>query len=191
MSRQVKTTYVTPEEYLTLERKAETKSEYLDGEIFAMTGASKNHNLIAGNVFSALKQHLREKPCEIYISDMRVKIPTANLYTYPDVAVVCGESQFEDDAVDTLLNPTLIVEVLSKSTAAYDRTTKFGYYRTLSSVAEYLLIAQSGYHVEHYAKQADDRWLLADLRGMEDVLQLDSVQCSLALGEIYEKVSLS
>ncbi|HEV7904884.1 MAG TPA: Uma2 family endonuclease [Pyrinomonadaceae bacterium] len=191
MSRQVKTTYVTPEEYLSLERKAESKSEYLDGEIFAMTGASKNHNFIAGNVFSALKQHLRERPCEIYISDMRVKIPSANLYTYPDVAVVCGESQFEDDAVDTLLNPTLIVEVLSKSTAAYDRTTKFGYYRTLVSVAEYLLIAQNGYHVEHYVKQPDNRWMLSDFRSLEDVLQLDSVQCSLALGEIYYKVSLS
>ena len=191
MSRQVKTPYVTPEEYLALERNAESKSEYLDGEISAITGASKNHNLIAGNVFSALKQHLREKPCEIYISDMRVKIPTANLYTYPDVAVVCGESQFEDDAVDTLLNPTLIVEVLSKSTAAYERTTKFGYYRTLSSVAEYLLIAQNVYHVEQDTKQTDNRWMLSDFRSLEDVLRLDSVQCSLALGEIYDKVSLS
>lgn len=191
MSRQAKTTFVTPEEYLALERKAESKSEYLDGEIFAMTGASKNHNLIAGNVFSALKQLLREKLCEIYISDMRVKIPAANLYTYPDVAVVCGESQFEDDAVDTLLNPMLIVEVLSKSTAAYDRTTKFGYYRTLASVAEYLLIAQNGYHVEHYTSQPDGRWMLADFRTPEDVLQLESVQCSLALREIYDKVSFS
>jgi Uma2 family endonuclease len=191
MSRQATTTYVTPEEYLALERKAESKSEYLAGEIFAMTGASKNHNLIAGNVFTALKQHLREKPCEIYISDMRVKVPAANLYTYPDVAVVCGESQFEDDVVDTLLNPILIVEVLSKSTASYDRTVKFGYYRTLASVAEYLLIAQNGYHVEHYARQADGRWLLADFRSTEDVLQLDSVQCSLALREIYDRVSHS
>jgi Uma2 family endonuclease len=191
MSRQAETTYVTPEEYLALERQAEFKSEYFDGEIFAMTGASKNHNFIAGNVFSTLKQYLREKPCEIYISDMRVKIPSANLYTYPDVAVVCGESQFEDDAVDTLLNPTLIVEVLSKSTASYDRTAKFGYYRTLASVVEYLLIAQNGYHVEHYAKQANDRWLLTDFRSLEDVLQLDSVRCSLALKEIYDKVSLS
>lgn len=190
MTRQPKT-HITPDAYLALEREAEYKNEYFDGEIFAMVGASKNHNLIAGNVFSALKQHLRDKPCEIYISDMRVKIPAANLYTYPDVAVVCGESQFEDDAVDTLLNPMLVVEVLSKSTAAYDRTTKFSYYRTLASMAEYLLIAQNDYHVEQYTRQPDGRWMLSDFRTLEDVLQLDSVQCSLALGEIYDRVSFS
>jgi len=190
MSRQTKKTYVTPEEYLAFERDAEYKNEYFDGEIYAMTGASRKHNLIAGNVFTALKQLLREKPCEIYISDMRVKILAANLYTYPDVAVVCGESQFEDDAVDTLLNPTLIVEVLSNSTASYDRTTKFGYYRTLASVTEYLLVAQNSYHVEHYTKQTDGRWLLADMRGLESRIELASVECTLALGEIYDRVSL-
>ncbi|MDX6269332.1 MAG: hypothetical protein QOD28_555 [Acidobacteriota bacterium] len=190
MSRQAKTTHVTPEEYLALERAAEYKSEYLDGEIFAMVGASRKHNLIAGNVFASLKQLLRDRPCETYISDMRVKIPAANLYTYPDVAVVCGESQFEDEAVDTLLNPTLIVEVLSKSTASYDRTAKFGYYRTLASVTEYLLVAQNDYHVEHYAKQADSRWLLADIRGLESRVELASVGCTLALSEIYDRVSL-
>ncbi|MDQ1560450.1 MAG: hypothetical protein QOD32_3510 [Pyrinomonadaceae bacterium] len=190
MSRQAKTTHVTPEEYLTLERAAEYKSEYLDGEIFAMVGASRKHNLIAGNVFASLKQLLRDKPCETYISDMRVRIPAANVYTYPDVAVVCGESQFEDEAVDTLLNPTLIVEVLSKSTASYDRTAKFGYYRTLASVTEYLLVAQNDYHVEHYAKQADSRWLLADIRGLESRVELASVGCTLALSEVYDRVGL-
>ncbi|MDQ1592365.1 MAG: hypothetical protein QOG71_2992 [Pyrinomonadaceae bacterium] len=190
MSRQAKTTHITSEEYLALERAAEYKSEYLDGEIFAMVGASRKHNLIAGNVFASFKQLLRDRPCETYISDMRVKIPAANLYTYPDVAVVCGESQFEDEAVDTLLNPTLVVEVLSKSTASYDRTAKFGYYRTLASVTEYLLVAQNDYHVEHYARQADSRWLLADVRGLESRVELASVECTLALSEVYDRVGL-
>ncbi|MDQ1613025.1 MAG: hypothetical protein QOG00_2956 [Pyrinomonadaceae bacterium] len=190
MSRQAKTTHITSEEYLTLERAAEYKSEYLDGEIFAMVGASRKHNLIALSVASELRAQLKGRPCETYLSDMRVKIPAANLYTYPDVAAVCGESQFEDEAVDTLLNPTLIVEVLSKSTASYDRTAKFGYYRTLASVTEYLLVAQNDYHVEHYAKQADSRWLLADIRGLESRVELASVGCTLALSEIYDRVSL-
>jgi Uma2 family endonuclease len=190
MSRHAETTHVTPEEYLTLERAAEYKSEYFDGEIFSMVGASRKHNLIAGNVFTALKQFLRGKPCEVYVSDMRVKIPAANLYTYPDVAAVCGEPRFEDDAVDTLLNPTLIVAVLSKSTASYDDIVKFGYYRTLGSVTEYLLVAQNDYHVEHYARQADDRWLLADVRGLESRVELASVGCALALSEVYDRISL-
>ncbi len=190
MSRQTEKTYVTPEEYIAFERAAEYKNEYFDGEIYAMTGASRKHNLIAGNVFTVLKQYLRANPCEIYISDMRVKIPAANLYTYPDVAVACGEPQFEDDAVDTLLNPMLIVEVLSKSTASYDRAAKFGYYRTIASVAEYLLVAQNDYHVEHYTKQPDGRWLLADIRGLESRIELASVGCPLALNEVYDRISL-
>src|SRR5829696_5082670 len=118
MSRQTEKSYVTPEEYLAYERAAEYKNEYFDGEIFAMTGASRKHNLIAGNVFGLLWQQLWGKPCEVYPSDMRVRIPSANIYTYPDVVVVCGEPEFEDGHVDTLLNPTLLVEVLSKSTAS-------------------------------------------------------------------------
>src|SRR5947209_20458068 len=116
MSRQAKT-FVTPEEYLSLERQAEHKSEYYDGEIFAMTGASRKHNLITTNILGSLWQQLKGKPCEVYPSDMRVRVPSANLYTYPDIVVVCGEPQFEDEQVDTLLNPTLLIEVLSRSTA--------------------------------------------------------------------------
>src|SRR5918997_1049049 len=123
MSRKPKT-FVTTEEYLAFERAAEYKNEYFDGEIVAMTGASRRHNLINVNVLSELHGQLRRAPCEVYPSEMRVRIPAANLYTYPDVTVVCGEPKFEDDYVDTLLNPTLIVEVLSKSTAMYDRTQK-------------------------------------------------------------------
>jgi Uma2 family endonuclease len=135
MSHQIKP-YISPEEYLALERKAEYKSEYLDGEIFAMTGASRKHNLISANVLGELRQQLKGNPCEAYASDMRVKVSATGLYTYPDVVVVCREPEFEDDYIDTLLNPTLLVEILSQSTERYDRIAKSSYYKTLGSLAE-------------------------------------------------------
>jgi Uma2 family endonuclease len=202
MSSQPKT-YLTPEEYLAIERKAETKSEYFNGEmfplrgaskphdVFAMVGASRKHNLIAANIIIALGQQLRNKPCELYPSDMRVRVPATGLYTYPDVVVACGEPKFEDDYFDTLLNPVLIVEVLSPSTASYDRIKKFGYYRTIESLSEYLLIAQDEYKVEQYVKQADGRWLLSDIRLLESVVELPSVQCTLRLADVYAKVELT
>lgn len=189
MSRQTKT-YVTSEEYLAFERQAEYKNEYFDGEIFAMTGASRKYNLISANLVRELSQQLRTRRCEVYPSDMRVRIPAVNIYTYPDVVVVCGEPQFEDAEVDTLLNPVLLVEGLSKSTARHDHTGKFSDYRSIPSFAEYLLVAQEEYRVEHYAKQPDARWLLTEYRSLEDAAQLDSIQCSLSLKEIYDKVSL-
>jgi Uma2 family endonuclease len=121
---------------------------------------------------------------------MRIRIPSANIYTYPDVVVVCGEPQFEDDYVDTLLNPVLLVEVLSKSTASYDRSVKSGYYRTLPSLAEYLLVAQDEYHVALHVRQADGRWLLADIRGSEERVELTSVGCVLSLADVYERVEM-
>ena len=189
MSRQAKT-YVTPEEYLAFERQAEYKNEYFDGEIFAMVGASRKHNLINVNIASVLNGQLKNRPCEVYGSDMRVRIPNANLYTYPDVAVACGEPLFEDDHVDTLLNPILIVEVLSKSTASYDHVKKFGYYRSLASLMEYVLVAQDEYRIEQYTKQSDDHWLLTDIRSLEAVLKLGSIECVLPLAEVYRKVQL-
>ncbi len=183
-------TYLTPEEYLTIERKAESKSEYIDGEMVAMTGASRKHNLIVINIAREISQQLRGRPCEMYANDMRVRVPATRLYTYPDVAVVCDEPQFEDDYVDTLLNPTLIIEVLSESTEAYDRGKKFSSYRTIESLAEYLLVAQDEYRIEQYVKQPDGRWLLSDYRSAEDVVELISIQCQLALKEAYDKVAL-
>lgn len=185
------TTYLTPEEYLAIERKAESKSEYINGEIVAMTGASRQHNLIVVNIAGELRQQLRGRPCEIYSNDMRVRIPSTRLYTYPDLVVVCGEPQFEDDYLDTLLNPTLIIEVLSESTEGYDRGKKFGFYRTIPSLAEYLLIAQDEQRVEQYAKQPDGRWLLSEYRSTDDVAELASIQCQLALTEVYDKVVLT
>lgn len=183
-------TYITPEEYLALERQAEYKSEYYDGEILAMTGASLKHNRITLNIGAELNLRLKSRDCQAFASDMRVHVPATGLYTYPDVVVVCGEPQLEDEHLDTLLNPTLIVEVLSKSTARYDRTGKFSDYRSIPSFAEYLLVAQDEYRVEHYAKQPDGRWLLTEYRSLEAVLELYSIQCSLSLKEIYDKVSV-
>jgi Uma2 family endonuclease len=185
------TIYLTPEEYLAMERKAEYKSEYIDGEIVAMTGASRTHNLIVFNIAREIGRQLRGRPCEGYANDMRVRIPSTRLYTYPDVVVVCDEPEFEDDQVDTLLNPTLIIEVLSESTELYDRGKKFGFYRTIDSLAEYLLVAQDEQRIEKYLRQPDGRWLLSEHRPPEDAVELISVQCSLVLMEVYDKVVFS
>jgi Uma2 family endonuclease len=183
------TTYLTPIEYLAIERKAEYKSEYIDGEIVAMTGASRKHNLIAVNIARELSQQSKGRPCEVYSGDMRVRVPSTRLSTYPDVVVVCGEPQFEDDQVDTLLNPTLIVKVLSESTELYDRGKKFGFYRTIDSLSEYLLVAQDEQRIEQYVRQADERWLLSEHRSPEEAVELVSIQCSLELREVYDKVA--
>ena len=182
--------YLTPEEYLTFERKAEYKNEYIDGEVIAMTGASRRHNLITINLGREISQQLKGRACEAYASDMRVRIPSKRMYTYPDVVVICDEPQFEDDYLDTLLNPTVIIEVLSVSTERYDRFKKFSFYRTIESLAEYILVAQHEYRVEQYTKQPDGRWLLSDHRSPEGVVELTSIQCTLALCEVYDKVSL-
>jgi Uma2 family endonuclease len=180
--------YLTPQEYLALERRAERKSEYLRGEMFAMTGASREHNLIAANVSRELGQQLRERPCEVYQAGMRVKVSVTGLYAYPDVTVECGEPQFEDAEVDTLLNPTVLVEVLSPSTADYDRGGKATHYRSLPSLQEYILISQDRALVEHYARQGPDQWLLTERHSLDDTLVLKSIHCRLPLTEIYLKV---
>jgi Uma2 family endonuclease len=180
--------YLTPQEYLARERRAETKSEYLRGGVFAMSGASRKHNLVATNVAAELRQQLRDRECEVYQSDMRVKISSTGLYTYPDVTVVCGEPEFEDEEVDTLLNPKVIVEVLSPSTADYDRGGKFTHYRRLPSLREYVLISQDRPLVEHYVRQGQDEWLLTENSSLEEILVLPSLQCRLPLSEVYLKV---
>lgn len=180
--------FLTPQEYLARERRAETKSEYLRGEVFAMSGASREHNLIAGNVNRALGEQLRDRQCEVYPGDMRVKVSPTGLYTYPDVTIACGEPEFEDAEVDTLLNPKVLVEVLSPSTADYDRGGKFTHYRRLPSLREYVLISQDRPLVEHYVRQAQDEWLLTEQSSLQDTLLLPSIECRLPLSEIYLKV---
>ncbi|HYO14829.1 MAG TPA: Uma2 family endonuclease [Thermoanaerobaculia bacterium] len=180
--------YLTPEDYLAMERQAETKSEYLEGEMFAMTGGSFAHNAIIGNINGALWQQLRRKPCQICPNDQRVYLPATGLYTYPDVVVICGEPRLQDEHQDTLLNPTVIIEVLSPTTEAYDRGKKFEHYRSIESLVEYLLVSQSEPHVEQYLRQNDNRWLFSETTGLEATLALPSIQCELALAEVYEKI---
>ena len=168
--------YYTPEQYLELERKAQYKSEYINGHIFAMSGASRLHNLIAGNLYREISSQLRGRPRESYISDMRVRVEATDLITYPDVVVICGEIRLADDYKDTLLNPTVLIEVLSPSTEAYDRGEKFAHYRRLASLQEYVLIAQDKVCLEHFKRQGD-QWVLTEISDIEGVLHLLSIEC--------------
>jgi Uma2 family endonuclease len=180
---------VSIEDYLAAERRAETKSEYLDGEVFAMSGASREHNLIAVNVTASVHGQLKGSACEIYAGDMRVHVPATGLYTYPDVTVVCGEPRFEDgEEVDTLLNPTLLIEVLSPTTEGCDRGKKFAHYRTLESFREYVLIAQEEVRVELFTRQEDGHWLLSEASRLEERLPLASIGCELRLADVYDRV---
>jgi Uma2 family endonuclease len=187
MSAVLTHTHYTAEEYLTLERCASYKSEFHDGQIYAMTGASRKHNLVSGNIYRELSLQLKKRPCEAYINDMRVKAAVAHNYHYPDIAVVCGIPQFEDVYVDTLLNPTLLIEVLSPSTEAFDRGGKFAHYRKIGSLQEYLLIAQDQPSIERYMRQ-DDVWILSEAVGLDAVVTLESIDCILSLREVYDKV---
>ena len=178
----------TPQEYLALERKSETRNEYYNGEIFAMAGASREHNLIVANLFRDIGNQLEDRPCESYPSHMRVSIEATGLYTYPDVSVVCGEPRFQDREVDTLLNPTVIVEVLSPSTEAYDRGDKFRHYRRIDSLREFVLISQDRMMVERYTRQGKD-WVLSDLTDPDQVLKLESIGCQIPLNRIFAKIT--
>jgi Uma2 family endonuclease len=182
--------HYTPEEYLTLEGQASNKSEYIAGQIVAMSGASRAHSLITGNLLRVLSSQLLERPCEAHASALRVQVSARAMYTYPDIVVVCGDAQFEDAAVDTLLNPTLIVEVLSPSTEAYDRGAKFGYYRQAPSLREYVLIAQDRMLVEQYVR-ADAGWLLTETSDPAAIVEFPAIGCAAPLSEIYRKVALT
>lgn len=180
-------TFLTPEQYLEIESKAEFRSEYYNGEMFAMAGAARAHNLIAGNTSDQLRHQLRRGPCEVYQTDMRVKVNASGLYTYPDVVVACSP-QFLDGQEHTLLNPTLIVEVLSPSTEAYDRGLKFKLYRSIESFQDYLLVASERVDVELHTRQPDGRWILTSADRLEDLIDLPSIGCKLSLADLYERV---
>lgn len=176
----------TAEEYLAFERASDEKHEFIDGEIYLMSGGSENHAVIILNTGTTFNIQLRKRPCKAYVIDMRVRAGTT--YTYPDVAVVCGKSDLEDSVRDSLLNPTLIVEVLSPSTERYDRGRKFQHYRDIAFLQEYVLISQDAYRVERYLRNANDEWVLTDARGIDAVLDLPSIDCKLALADVYDKV---
>ena len=181
---------MTPAEYLTFERSQAEKHEYWHGQIYLMAGANARHNLIVANLIAALGMALKGRPFVVYPSNLRVLIPATGLYTYPDTIVVCGAATFEDEDEDTLLNPTLIVEVLSKSTENYDRGDKFRNYRTIPSLQEYLLIAQHEWRVEHYLRQTDDQWLLTEVMDIIGEISLPAVACTLSMADLYDKVVL-
>jgi Uma2 family endonuclease len=181
--------YFSPEEYLERERRAEYKSEYFVGDIVAMAGAKRNHNLVSNNVSASLTAQLRDAPCEVYANDMRVQADGEKQYSYPDVVIVCGEPQFRDGREDTLLTPTIVVEVLSPSTESRDRGEKFLRYRQISSLTDYLLIAQNERRGEQFIRQADGSWRMVETSN-EGEVRLESVGCTLALANIYNKVVL-
>ena len=182
----------TLEEYLAFERDSEVKHEYLDGRVYAMSGASPNHNRVTVNLTREVSAQLRGRGCEPFGSDMRVRIPETGLHTYPDLSVVCGEPRFERDVLDHLMNPTLLVEVLSKSTASYDRGEKFRHYRKIPSLREYVVVEQDRAHADHYARAgaAGDRWLLTEVHGLDATLALPAIGCALAMRDVYERVEL-
>jgi Uma2 family endonuclease len=181
---------LTLQEYLTAEREAEIKSEYIGGEIFAIAGASREHNLISTNIVRVLGNQLPERPCNVYANDMKIKVERAENYFYPDIIVSCKPEEFEDEKTDVLLNPLVIMEILSDSTEAYDRGQKFACYQLISSFTEYTLITQNFCRVENFKRQDDTTWLYSEFRSMDDVISLDSVNCELAVAEIYRKVNL-
>jgi Uma2 family endonuclease len=179
----------TPETYLEFERASQERHEFVNGDVYLMTGASENHNLIVSNVITILNLQLRSRPYRVYPSDMRVQISTSYDFHYPDITVVCGQSQFAGQKRDNLLNPVVIIEVLSPSTEQYDRGRKFQNYRTLESLREYVLVAQDAQRIEHFVRQEDSQWLFSDAIGSEAVIELPSIQCRLPLNEVYDKVT--
>ena len=187
MSSAAVQTHLTPEEYLALERKADTKHEYLRGEIIGMSGASFAHNIITANITTALNNQLSESDCIVVASDMRVRTHPEASYFYPDVLVVCDQPRFEDSTFDILLNPSVLVEVLSPSTETYDRGEKFKHYQQLTSLREYLLVSQEEVCIELYRRQ-ETRWKLIEFRSLEDVLSLASIDCALTLSDIYNRI---
>jgi Uma2 family endonuclease len=184
-------TKLTPDEYLEFERKSEIKHEYFNGEIYEMSGAKRNHNVIAWNIVGELRQKLKDKNCEAYQADMRVFVSQTGLYTYPDLVVVCGEPQFQDDVFDTSLNPILLVEVLSDSTEGYDRGKKFQHYRSIESLQEYVLVAQDEARIEKYVKHGDGFRLLSEAVGLESEIEFSSLECRIPLREVYDKIDFS
>jgi Uma2 family endonuclease len=175
----------TPAEYLDRERKADYRSEYYDGEIFAMAGASEPHNAIANNIARSLGNQLVSRGCRVYQSDMRVKVRATGLYTYPDVVTVCGKPEFDDSVLDTIVNPTILVEVLSPSTANYDRSIKFDHYQQLESLKHFVLAEQVRPHIEVYTREAANRWSFSAFNGLAAVAELPAVGCVLPLSDAY------
>ena len=181
-----KETAVSPEEYLKFERNSEEKHELIYGEIVAMTGASRKHNIILGNLFSILHRALKGKACRVYMNDLRVRIKSMDLYTYPDIVITCGEEDFEDSYKDTLQNPKCIIEILSDSTEKYDRGEKFNHYRKIESLEEYILVAQDSHVVESFIKKNENSWIFSAQEGLGQSLEIRTCEMKISLQDIYD-----
>jgi Uma2 family endonuclease len=179
---------LTEEEYLRMERAAEFKSEFFEGEMFAMAGGTAQHSLIATNLAAEFRQRLKGGACVAYNSDLRIKIEATGLFTYPDLSVICGALEFANASDDTVANPTLLAEVLSDSTEAYDRGKKFEHYRQIPALLEYLLVSQREPRLELYTCQPGGRWLLSEAVGMEATLVIPSLRISISLAEVFAQV---
>jgi Uma2 family endonuclease len=181
--------WLTPEEYLALEEKADHKSEFFQGEIFALAGGSSNHNLITGNIHTELKIALKGRPCRVYINDMRLLVKRNGLYTYPDVMVVCGKVEFVAGRNDTLTNPIVIVEVLSPATHSYDRVKKFAFYKQLDSLREYVLVDSEQVHVTRLQRAQDGaQWMIEMEDARDATLRLESLACEIPIARLYDQV---
>ena len=185
-----KNNYISPEEYLAFEREAREKHEFINGEIVAMAGASENHNVIASNLFGELFIQLKSSKCRAFSSDMRVKAVKAKRadYYYPDIVVTCGKREFDDEKKDVLLNPKVVIEVLSKSTRLKDRNEKLESCMTLESLTDYVLVEQDTMRIEHYSRMDKENWKVRLLNEKAHELNLDSINCSVSLADIYNEV---
>jgi Uma2 family endonuclease len=181
-------TKITEEEYLRLERAAQHKSEFVHGEIFAMAGGSLQHALIAVNFSSELRTKLSNRSCRVFSSDLKVRTPASGSHLYPDVSVVCGPPRRFENSVDVLTNPNVVIEVLSPSTANYDRGQKFELYREIASLGDYVLVHTASPRAEHFARQPDNSWIFREYRGLESSINLTSIDCTVALGDVYAGV---
>lgn len=185
-------TLSTPEDYLNFEREADTRHEFLDGDIYAMAGESLLHSRICMNLAREVGNSLKDKRCEPLSPNMKVRTSSASLFAYPDLTVVCGEPLFHDRKKDVLTNPQVIFEVLSPSTAEYDRTTKFQKYRMGNeTLTDYILVSQDKPFVEHFFKQTDGNWLYQSYGTIDDFLKIETIDCELSLREIYDRVELT
>lgn len=181
----------TVEQYLSLEEKAEFKNEYRNGEIIKMAGGTINHNEIAGNLCAHLKFGLRKQNYRVFINDVKLYIPEYNIYTYPDLMIIADEPINQENSDTTIINPLLIIEVLSSSTQEYDRGKKFKYYRSIPELQEYILIDQYQYEIEQFAKNKEGKWVLTEYENEQNILKLESINWEISLTDIYEKVNFN
>lgn len=197
MALQIPQKLYTPEEYLGFERQAEEKHEWLDGQIYAMSGASTSHCAITTNVTATLVVQLRGTNCRAFSNDMKVRssdmrrnLNMKGLFSYPDLTIVCGEAKFHDELKDVLINPKVVIEILSRATEFYDRTTKFARYQLNESLTDYILIAQDTPHIEHYTRDTNNRWSVSLHDGLDAEFRIDSIDCTLKLADVYDRIVL-